>query len=96
MNALKWHSRSRQQIAAGFSGLDRELTIDATTLHQPLIDGILPDGQSRAARLPGLHDVTVTSGAGRYPFDEIEHEGIRRMIHLLTVAILGPHIQYMG
>jgi len=92
MNAPKWHSRSRQQIAAGFGGLDRELAIDATALHQPLIDGILPDGQSRAARLPRLHDITVASRAGRDPFHEIEHEGIRTMIHGLTVAILEQHI----
>jgi hypothetical protein len=95
LSALQWHSRSRQQIAAGFGGLDRELAIDPTTLHQPLIDGVLPDGQSRATRLPRLHNITVASRASRDPFHEIEHEGIRSMIHGLTVAILGRHIQYM-
>src|SRR3954453_7770879 len=95
LNAVRPCSRFREQITAGFGGLDRELAVDTTTLHQSLIDGVFPDGQSRAARFPGVHDIAIASRAGRDPFHEIEHEGVRSVIHARTVAIPGAHIQYM-
>ena len=94
--ALKLPPRFRQQIAAGFGGFDREFAVDAATLHQPLVDGILPDGQPRTARLPRIHDVGIASRAGRHPLHKIKHQGIGSVIHAVTIAILGLHIQYMG
>ena len=85
-----------QQVAAGCGGFDRELAVDAAALHQALIDGVFPDGQPRTAGLPGVHDVAIASRAGRDPFHEIEHEGIRAICHAGKIAIPRRHIQYMG
>jgi hypothetical protein len=87
--------RRCQQIAAGFGGLDREVAVDAATLHQALIDGVLPDGQPWTTRLPRIHDVGITARASRDPLHEIKHKGVRSLIHAPTIASLGPHIQYM-
>ena len=93
--ALRLSPCRRQQVAANRGGFDREFAIDAASLHQPGIDGVLPDRQPRTACLPCLHDIGIASRAYRDPFNEIKHQGVGTVWHALTIAILGRHIQYM-
>lgn len=48
---------------------------------QPLVDGVLPDGEPRARGAPRLHHLGIGARPGRHPFNEIEDQGVDVFAH---------------